>query len=462
MATILNIWRDYKNLIRRHCTNPNNAKKDLEYWRNNLFADSIVYVLPFCIIALLPGIYWSFHTGQPVLALIDIVAAGSLVTIAFISGISIRLRKIIFISCGYLLSCLLLYYIGMEGPGLIYLQASCIFCILIFPPSYAIGSAILNTIICIALGAANHMNWLPWPDRQEHSVGQWIAVSSNVVFISFLSAALIPKLFEGLQLTIQNEKLLRRELRQKKMSLEKSLNLLEQKNGDLEQFAYTASHDLQEPLRMITGFLSQLEKKYANALDDKAKQYINFAVDGAQRMRDVILDLLEFSRAGRTADSLEEVDLNELVQDVEILFRKQIEEKKAVLYAHDLPVIVLQKPPLRQVFQNLISNALKYARNGEPPRIRITSTETATHWHFSIADNGIGIAREYFDRIFLIFQRLHPKNEYGGTGIGLALCKKIVESLHGNIWLESEVGKGSIFHFSLPKQAVPRPNSLDS
>jgi PAS domain S-box-containing protein len=223
-------------------------------------------------------------------------------------------------------------------------------------------------------------------------------------------------------------------------------------NAELEQFAYVASHDLQEPLRMITAFLTQLEKKYTDVIDDKGKKYIAFAVDGAKRMRQIILDLLEFSRVGKTNDSKENLNLNELIKEIQILFRKQIEETKAVIEVGPLPVINAYKTPLRQVFQNLIGNALKYSKKGVPVELKIAAEDLGSHWKFSIADNGIGIEKEYFDKIFIIFQRLHNKDEYSGTGMGLAIAKKIIENQGGEIWVESEEGKGSCFYFTILKQ----------
>ncbi len=220
---------------------------------------------------------------------------------------------------------------------------------------------------------------------------------------------------------------------------------------ELEQFAYVASHDLQEPLRMVTSFLTQLEKKYGDVVDEKGKKYIDFAVDGAQRMRQIIQDLLEFSRVGRTDDKLEAVDLNELIKEIQVLFRKQVEEKDAHIHADTLPVINDYKTPLRQVFQNLIGNALKYGKKDVPVKIDITVKELKNYWQFAVADNGIGIDKEYFDKIFVIFQRLHNKDVYSGTGIGLALTKKIINKQGGKIWLESEPGKGTTFYFTIKK-----------
>lgn len=228
-------------------------------------------------------------------------------------------------------------------------------------------------------------------------------------------------------------------------------NELKLSNSELEQFAYVASHDLQEPLRMVISFLSMLEKKYGNSIDDKGKEYIGFAIDGAQRMRQIILDLLEYSKVGRTEDNKEELDLNKLVDEIKILLRKKIEEKQSIFIIDELPKIYAYRSAIRQVFQNLISNALKYSNNEIPVQIHITVKELEQHWQFAVIDNGIGIEKENFDKIFIIFQRLHSKGEYQGTGLGLAIIKKIIEMQGGKIWVESEEGKGSTFYFTIKK-----------
>jgi light-regulated signal transduction histidine kinase (bacteriophytochrome) len=260
----------------------------------------------------------------------------------------------------------------------------------------------------------------------------------------------------GIGRDITERKVAEEKIKNVNNELEKYVQQLLISNAELEQFAYVASHDLQEPLRMITSFLTQLEKKYNDVLDERGKQYIYFAVDGAKRMRQIILDLLEFSRIGRAEDKMELLDLNELVNEILILHRKQIKEKKAVISINNLPKLITSKNYMRQVFQNLISNCLKYTstQDGIIPEISISAESFENHWQFSIADNGIGIDPQYFDKIFIIFQRLHNKDEYSGTGIGLAITKKIIENLGGNIWVKSEEGKGSTFYFTIAKQDI--------
>ncbi len=221
-------------------------------------------------------------------------------------------------------------------------------------------------------------------------------------------------------------------------------------NVELERFAYIASHDMQEPLRMITSFLQLFKKKYEDQIDETAEQYIHFAVDGAERMKKLIMDLLEYSRVGSNKDNYAFIETNTLLQEVVNVFYNRIEEMKAIIITENLPDIRGNRTQLFQLFQNLIGNALKY-HSGQSPEIRISGIEEENRFVFMIKDNGIGIKPVFFEKIFVLFQRLHHKNEYSGTGIGLAICKKIVEKHGGKIWVESEPNKGSCFSFSISK-----------
>ena len=221
-------------------------------------------------------------------------------------------------------------------------------------------------------------------------------------------------------------------------------------NIELERFAYVASHDLQEPLRMVSSFLQLLQKKYEPQLDDTANKYINLAVDGSNRMKRLISDLLQFSRVTSTVIALKPVDINEIMQELTELFKAKILACNGTLVIENMPIVNADKTQMTQLLQNLISNALKY-RGERDPIIKVNAKETEKEWVFLIEDNGIGIDPKFFEKIFVIFQRLHNKDEYSGTGIGLAICKKIVERFNGKIWVESEPGKGSKFYFSIPK-----------
>ncbi|MEL7833233.1 PAS domain-containing protein [Fodinibius sp. N2] len=222
-------------------------------------------------------------------------------------------------------------------------------------------------------------------------------------------------------------------------------------NKELEQFAYVASHDLQEPLRMVSSFLKRLEKKYAHKLDDTAQQYIDFAVDGSQRMRRIILDLLNYSRIDQNDHKKQEVNLNKLIDEIKKLEHTRLQEKSAIIHCDDLPTIEAAQTPIQQVFQNLLNNAIKYTKEDTTPEVHISCEEHNNYWKFSITDNGIGIKKEFQDKIFTIFQRLHTQEEYAGTGIGLAISRKIVEKHGGEIWVDSKEGEGSTFYFTIRK-----------
>jgi signal transduction histidine kinase len=239
------------------------------------------------------------------------------------------------------------------------------------------------------------------------------------------------------------------ERKRMEVALREKTEKLARSNEDLGQFAYVASHDLQEPLRMVTSYVQLLAKRYQGKLDADANEFIDFAVDGAVRMRKLINDLLTYSRVGTQGKELSPTDseaaLAQSVKDLEVT----IEENGALVTHDPLPTVMADRPQLGQLFQNLIGNAIKF-RGNEPPRVHISASRNGSGWIFSVRDNGIGIAPEYSDRIFIIFQRLHSRQEYAGTGIGLAICKKIVERHGGHIWVESDVGKGATFCFSLP------------
>ena len=224
---------------------------------------------------------------------------------------------------------------------------------------------------------------------------------------------------------------------------------LRRSNLELEQFAYVASHDLQEPLRMVTSYTQLLEKRYKGKLDADADEFIGYAVDGANRMRRLIDDLLSYSRVTRRGNPFRPIE-SELALDVALKnLQMSIEENDAVVTHDQLPEVMADEGQLVQLLQNLIGNAIKF-HSKEPPRVHVSAKHyQETEYLFSVQDNGIGIDHQYFDRLFKIFQRLHTKEEYPGTGIGLALCKRIVERHGGRIWLESQPGKGTTMYFTL-------------
>jgi len=223
-------------------------------------------------------------------------------------------------------------------------------------------------------------------------------------------------------------------------------------NAELEQFAFVASHDLQEPLRMITGFIDRLEKRYGAMLDERGKRYIHFATDAAKRMREIILDLLEFSRIDREDEPVAEVDVNALLGELMTSNKRYLEDTGTFMEFGKMPVIIAQPEGIRRVFQCLINNAIKYThKHTTEPRVSISWSETENNWQFTVKDNGIGIAPEHHEEIFVLFRRLHSKDDYAGSGMGLPIAKKIITNHQGRIWVNAAMGQGSTFHFTLPK-----------
>lgn len=231
---------------------------------------------------------------------------------------------------------------------------------------------------------------------------------------------------------------------------------LRRSNSELEQFAYVASHDLQEPLRKVASFCQLLDKRYGTELDGRGKQYIDFAVDGAKRMQVLINDLLTFSRVGRVHDSWTPVELDQSLDRALANLALVIEESgTTVVRESPLPAITGDPTTLAMIWQNLIGNAVKFRRPDEPCVITVGCERDGDDWHFTVADNGIGIAPEFAEKVFVIFQRLHGRDEYDGTGIGLALCRKIIEFHGGRIWLDPDSRQGARVHFSLPADPAP-------
>ena len=245
-------------------------------------------------------------------------------------------------------------------------------------------------------------------------------------------------------------------VKERTTDLELSNRRLARSNENLEQFAYVASHDLQEPLRTMASYSQLLEDRYKMKLDKDADEFIAFIVDAAKRMQRLITDLLAYSRIGTVEAETTDVDCNSILGKVIASIKSAIDETGAVITSNTLPNSLCNESDFVRLFQNLLSNAIKFRKADETPRIHISATKKDREWLFSISDNGIGIDEKYKEKIFVIFQRLHGRDKYPGTGIGLSMCKKIVEMHDGRIWVESQIGKGSTFYFTIPEQITIR------
>ena len=249
--------------------------------------------------------------------------------------------------------------------------------------------------------------------------------------------------FIGMQLDITDRMTHTEKLEQSQASLLKA-------NEELEQFTYAASHDLQEPLRMVSSYLQLLSRRYGSALDEDAHTFVDFAVEGAERMQALINDLLTLSRVSSTAKRFKKVSMDEIIKRALFNLKFSIEETKAQITVGKLPELSVDSTQIVQLLQNLVGNAIKYRKAGTIPEISISAEKEGDMYTFSVADNGIGIDAQYQERVFTIFQRLHTRDEYPGTGVGLSICRKIIDRHGGKIWVESNSNGGSTFKFSLP------------
>jgi len=239
-------------------------------------------------------------------------------------------------------------------------------------------------------------------------------------------------------------------LRELNKKLEQRSQDLIRINEELEKFAYVASHDMQEPLRTIISYIQLLQSKYKDKLDDEGNEFMDFVVEASLRMRNIIIDLLQYSRINRNESVLEPVDTNKVLKEVLENMDNSIRDSNATIHVEDLPIIKANYSQMIQLFQNLISNAIKF-KSDKAPQINISAKTTKNDYLFSVQDNGIGIEQKYSDKIFQIFQRLHSMKQYPGTGIGLAICLKIIQRHEGKIWMESEPDKGTTFFFTIKK-----------
>lgn len=326
------------------------------------------------------------------------------------------------------------------------------------------NEAIFRHVVETGESVEYHDKPFEFPDQPERGVTYWdwtltpeiVDNEVNGLIFSLFETTERKKAQKEIQRILEKEKQLSEELRvtneeliNAQEELSKAVEKLEISNKELEQFAYVASHDLQEPLRMVSSFTQLLERRYKNQLDNDADDYIYYIVEGAQRMKELIDDLLAFSRLNTQIKEFELVNLDTAVNNVISYLRTSIDEVNADVTCDLLPIVRGDPTQIIQLLQNLIANGIKF-HGDDPPRIHISAAEKGDRWLIGVRDNGIGIDTSHQKQIFNVFKRLHPNSEYPGTGIGLSICKRIVERHNGKIWVESEPGKGSTFYFTLP------------
>ncbi|RAI91567.1 sensor histidine kinase [Algoriphagus yeomjeoni] len=449
---MIEIWSKYKRAILANCVPSSvEANRGVNYWRNSLFATTLIFILPLCFIALIPSLFLITFENKEYITLLHFITIGLMCFIAFVPSVKTATRKLIFSLTVYAFAITLnIFTSPSSGSVLVYFLAACVYSIIIFDNKYAYWWSHLVLFISIFFGFAIAFDLIDFSHNVDmSSVNEWIAVSSNLIFLCYLSSALIPKIFKGIENYISEQQ-------QLKTELEASKKALQVKNEELEQYAYVASHDLQEPLRMVTSFMHKLSSNYGDQLDEKGKKYITFAENGAVRMKQIVLDLLDFSRVNRPSDELELVDLDALLLNYLELREGTIAAASAKINWTEMPTIWTIKPLITTVFHNLLDNGLKYRKKDTAPSIDISAREQNDYWEFAISDNGLGIESQFYDKIFKLFQRLHNSNEYEGTGVGLSIAKRSVEFMGGQIGLHSQVRVGSTFYFTIPKKINER------
>ena len=415
----------------------------LDHWRDRVFGTVLTYALPLSVLVIIPSVHALWKDGLYVLAIYDAVAVLFLAFITLVPGLSMGIRKGICMSLFYGIALALLYYLDDRSPGLLFMVAASVFAILFYELRYSLLFQLLNVLICLGFLVLLVVSDAPVPFRENNTAASWLAVSSNMIFISAILVLLLHHALSGLQQALNEQHRLRD-------AAERANEELGRVNHELEEFAYVASHDLQEPLRMVISFIDLLRRRLDSTLDEKARQYMDLVQDGSLRMRANIEDLLEFARAGRSVELPIHVDMAVLLNGLRKDLAPSIESSDARLHYSGPDGLVVQEATLRQVLLNLIGNGLKYRSKDEPPVISISAEIKGTVAHFAVTDNGIGIDPQYHARIFRMLQRLHTREEYAGTGMGLSICKKVIERAGGRIWVRSALGQGSSFHFTLP------------
>ena len=420
----------------------------LAYLRILIFYKSLIYILPFAFLVLIPGIYYSIKTGENYVAIFDIITYITIVSLIFINRISITIKKLIFTVMMFHLSFQLFFRLDNITVGMLYWLISNISIALLYSKRTTLFFGVFNFILSVIIGLLIAFGNFHIISKSNDELTEWVVTSLNMQFLNIIISILIDYILIKLQhvIFIQNET---------HKNLENSVLMLQNKNDELEHMTYVASHDLQEPLRMVTSFLAQLDKKYKDQLDQRGKQYIHFAMDGANKMRDVMLEVLAFSKIGMNQSKQEEVNINELVDEVLWMNRKLIQENNSQLIIDQLPIIYGHRILLRTLFTNLISNAVKYKSHARISIIKVEYHEENDMHVFEITDNGIGIPAEKLEQIFLLFNRGDYKNnQVQGSGIGLTICKKIILLMKGNIHVESTLHEGSTFRLKSPKENV--------
>lgn len=424
----------------------------LDYLRSVVFFRAIIYIFPFAFIIIIPGTFFILKTGDQLMAIINLLSYVFIIPLILIKTIPSNIKKIIFTSIMFHLSFQLFFRMENTTFGMMYWLVSNVSVVLIYSKKTFFFIGVANAVICFMIGVLIKFGYFHFNTTINNELFEWIEIAINMLFINLIVSVSVDHILTKLQQVINDQIETRK-------NLEKSLIQLQNKNDELEHMTYVASHDLQEPLRMVTSFLTQLDTKYKDQLDQRGKQYIHYAMNGAVKMREVMLEILAFSKIGMDNSQIELIHLNELVDEVLWMNRKLIQENNSQIIIEQLPDMLGHKILLRTLFTNLISNAVKYKSNARISIVKLTCDIEENDYVFKIIDNGIGIPDEKKDQIFQLFNRGDVnKNQVQGSGIGLAICKKITLLMNGEISVSSVYNEGCTFTVRLPKQQTKTTN----
>ncbi len=446
--------------------NPNQAQsssaRDLEIqaWRERILRAILIVGIIGGLFALSTSIPIAIKQGNYFSAGSFLAIYLTVIIITIYTRIPYNVRAGIAILLAFALGLATLQFLGLMGSGRVWLFAFSVLATVLLGWTVGFITLFLNLITMLLFGWLMATGRIDWSVSEGHNVEVWTTTTVTFMLIIIMVTSFLGILVTGLENSLKKEKKMARELEKERTLLERRVQErtqdLDQKarelarsNNELQNFAHIASHDLQEPLRMISSYLQLLERRYKGQLDAEADEFIHYSVDGAQRMGALLDGLLSYARVDSKGSEFVPTSCETSVQAALDNLKIAIEENEAAVQVRDLPELMADPTQLAQLFQNLIGNTLKY-RSEAPPEILISAAAEAENWHFTVVDNGIGFDPTQAERIFMIFQRLHTKDEAEGLGLGLAICKKIVERHGGRIWAESRAGGGATFHFTLP------------
>lgn len=439
-----------KSTISKNCISAERQTNPVKYWSEVIFAKCVYYAAPLSLIAIVPGIIITLQLDKILILWLNIISFLTMLFVGYFPKINVAFRKITMMALIYFAAFVLLKEMGNFGPGLVYLMSVHVLILVLFPEIKAGVPFLFTLTFCIIYGLLIHLKLVNVSSDKNINVFEWAAISGNVLFLGALFSMIIPFLFSKIRALLEEKNQLLQSEKEINKSLQKAIEIIKNKNTELDQFAFIASHDLQEPLRTISSFIDKLKGKYNHYQEEKTLKYMYFISEGATRLKNIVADLLDYSRIENSHSGWQYINVNDIITNYRVLRTKLVEEKSAEIKCINLPTIRAPKVPLTQTLHSLLDNAIKFAKKGQPSIVEIKAEEKEYFWQFQIKDNGIGIDPQFFDKIFMLFQKLHNRDQYPGSGIGLPVAKKNIELIGGNIWLDSQPGEGTTFFFTIP------------